>query len=105
MMPVEFHPDAEWELTEAQAWYRQRSDVAAQAFALEIDHALRSITEAPERWPKMQRGERRFLLARFPYSILYRGREGGRQDSASSHSSGDYGPSVTPRVARFPSQH
>ena len=72
MMPVEFHPDAEWELTEAQAWYRQRSDVAAQAFALEIDHALRSITEAPERWPKMQRGERRFLLARFPYSILYR---------------------------------
>lgn len=71
-MPVEFHPDAEWELTEAQAWYRQRSDVAAQAFALEIDHALRSITEAPERWPKMQRGERRFLLARFPYSILYR---------------------------------
>jgi len=72
MMRVEFHPDAEWELTEAQAWYRQRSDVAAQAFALEIDHALRSITEAPERWPKMQRGERRFLLARFPYSILYR---------------------------------
>ena len=72
MRRIEFHPEAERELTEAQAWYRERSDVAAQAFALEIDPAVKTIAEAPERWPEMRRGERRFILSRLPYSILYR---------------------------------
>lgn len=72
MKRIEFHPEAAQELVEAQSWYRKRSDVAAQAFALEIDHAIRSIADAPERWPETDRGERRFVLSRFPYSILYR---------------------------------
>jgi plasmid stabilization system protein ParE len=49
-----------------------RSAVAAQAFALEIDPAIKSIADTPERWPEATRGERRFILPRFPYSILYR---------------------------------
>jgi plasmid stabilization system protein ParE len=72
MKHIEFHPGADQELADAQAWYRERSEVAAQAFALEIDQAIKSIAEAPERWPVTDRGERRFLLSRFPYSILYR---------------------------------
>ncbi len=72
MKRIEFHPEAGRELADAQAWYRERSEVAAQAFALEIDQAIQSIAEAPERWPEMARGERRFILSRFPYSILYR---------------------------------
>jgi hypothetical protein len=46
-MRVRFHPEAE-------QWYRERSEVAAQAFALEIDHAIQSITEAPLRWPQAE---------------------------------------------------
>jgi plasmid stabilization system protein ParE len=72
MKRIEFHPEADREVADAQAWYRERSDVAAQAFALEIDQAIKSIAEAPERSPIMDRGERRFVLPRFPYSILYR---------------------------------
>ncbi len=72
MKRIEFHPEAERELAAAQAWYRERSAVAAQAFALEVDQAIRTIAEAPERWQEMRRGERRFVLSRFPYSILYR---------------------------------
>ena len=71
-MRVRFHHEAGQELTEAQTWYRERSEVAAQAFALEIDHAVRSIAEAPLRWPQGRRGERRFMLDRFPYTVLYR---------------------------------
>lgn len=71
-MQVRFHHEADQELTEAQAWYRKRSEVAAQAFALEIDHAIRSIADAPLRWPHGLRGERRFVLDRFPYTLLYR---------------------------------
>ncbi len=72
MIPIQFHPEAERELLEAQAWYRERSDVAAQAFALDVDRALNTIAFAPERWPLRQHGERRLILSRFPYSVLYR---------------------------------
>src|SRR5262245_56485244 len=75
MIPLRFHPEAERELLEAQAWYRQRSEVAAQAFTLEIDRALNAIAAAPERWPLRPRGERRFILSTFPYAVLYRVRQ------------------------------
>jgi len=76
MSPIRFHPDAERELLDAQRWYARRSEVAAQAFALEIDRALDAIAEAPERWPLRPSGERRLTLSRFPYSVLYRTRAG-----------------------------
>jgi len=71
-MRVVFHAEADQELAEATDWYMARSEVAAQAFALEIDHAIRSISQAPLRWPQARRGERRFVLDRFPYTVLYR---------------------------------
>ena len=72
MNGVRFHPEADEELAEAREWYETRSEVAAQAFALEIDHAIARILEAPLRYPIGRRGERRFVLDRFPYTILYR---------------------------------
>jgi plasmid stabilization system protein ParE len=47
MSPIRFHPEAERELLDAGRWYAERSEVAAQAFALEIDRALTAIAEAP----------------------------------------------------------
>lgn len=49
MKAVRFHLEAGRELTEARHWYNERSEVAAQAFALEIDHAIERILEAPHR--------------------------------------------------------
>lgn len=51
MKLVRFHHEAEQELAEHEAWYRQRSEVAAQGFLLELDHAIAAVAEAPERWP------------------------------------------------------
>ena len=75
MRALRFHPEADQELTETREWYEARSEVAAQAFALEIDHAIEQILEAPLRYATGSRGERRFVLDRFPYTILYRVRE------------------------------
>ncbi|HEV7765964.1 MAG TPA: type II toxin-antitoxin system RelE/ParE family toxin [Thermoanaerobaculia bacterium] len=72
MMQFRFHPEADEELFEAQAWYEKRSEAAAQAFAMESDHALSRIADAPLRYPQGWRGEHRFLLDRFPYTLLYR---------------------------------
>jgi toxin ParE1/3/4 len=72
MIKIEFHPEAERELIAAKSWYRERSKLAARAFATEIAGSLRNIAASPERWPESRPGERRIVLSRFPFSILYR---------------------------------
>jgi len=47
MRTVRFHPEANQELIEAREWYERRSEVAAQAFSLAINHAIDRILEAP----------------------------------------------------------
>ena len=72
MKALRFHPEADLELMEARSWYEKRSEVAAQAFALELDQAITRILESPYTYPLGRRAERRFVLDRFPYTILYR---------------------------------
>jgi|SRR5215213_1342564 len=75
MTKIEFHPEAKAELESARAWYRGRSQIAARAFVTEVLRALRSIAVSPDAWPQTRANERRFVLKRFPYSIIYRTRE------------------------------
>jgi len=43
------------------------------ARALEgLDRAIERIADAPSRWPAFRHGTRRFLLRRFPFSVVYR---------------------------------
>jgi len=72
MKPIRIDPEADQELVEAQDWYYERSEAAAEAFALEVDHAIRSIGQAPLRYPLTLRGARAFVLDRFPYTVFYR---------------------------------
>jgi toxin ParE1/3/4 len=70
--PVVFHPEALAEAEAAAAWYADRSKRAAEIFISEIDRAISSIREAPNRWLIYIGGTRRFLLRRFPFSVVYR---------------------------------
>lgn len=67
-----FHPEAVAEVRGATRWYRKRDSDAAEAFLTEFERALLRIAEAPERWPVFEAGLRRFVLRRFPFSIVYR---------------------------------
>ena len=69
---VEFHEAAALEYEAAFDWYLQRSEPAASRFALELDRAIALIAESPQRWPHDVHNSRRFLLRRFPFSIVYR---------------------------------
>jgi len=73
-VPVEvrLHPDAEGELRAAYLWYLDRSQIVAEAFQLEIDHAIQVISESPTRWPHVTESERRYVFPRFPFSLVYR---------------------------------
>jgi plasmid stabilization system protein ParE len=69
---VELHPEALNEARMAYQWYYERNPSAAAALLAEIDRAIEKITESPERWPQFLHGTHRFILQRFPFSLVYR---------------------------------
>lgn len=69
---IDVHPEAIAEARAAAEWYREKSDSAANAFLAEIDYAVEKISQSPGTWPPYFRGTRRFVLQRFPFSLVYR---------------------------------
>jgi toxin ParE1/3/4 len=69
---IDVHPEAVAEAQAAAQWYRERSDLAADAFLAELDRAVERIAENPEMYPTYARGTRRYFLQRFPFYLVYR---------------------------------
>ena len=69
---IDFHPDASEEADEARKWYAERSPVAARSCLAELNYAIERVAENPETWPEYESGTRRYVLLRFPYSLIYR---------------------------------
>jgi plasmid stabilization system protein ParE len=62
-------------LVEAEAaarWYADRSPRAAARFSEELDEAESAILDHPHAWLPDDGGTRRYLLRRFPFSVVYR---------------------------------
>jgi plasmid stabilization system protein ParE len=70
-MRVRFHPSAAAEVERAQAWYEERSALAAAGFLQELTRAVRRIRIAPERYPTAEHGTRRIVLEQFPLAAFY----------------------------------
>jgi plasmid stabilization system protein ParE len=51
---------------------RRSQPQAAAAFLSELEHAVGRVREAPERWPRIAGRLRRYVLPRFPFSLVYR---------------------------------
>lgn len=66
-----FDPEAWHELEAADDWYLQRSPEVSIRFLAAVNDALETIVQWPQRWPKYVHATRRFILWRFPFSIVY----------------------------------
>lgn len=69
---LEYLEDALDEAEAAARWYAERSVTAAAGFSAEIDEAESAILEFPDAWPLFDYGTRRYLLRRYPFSVIYR---------------------------------
>lgn len=69
--PVEYHQGAIADVKSAVSWYQKRSAKAALDFIQELQRAADTIRKTPARWPLGKNNTRRFLLWRFPFSIIY----------------------------------
>ena len=69
--PLRFHPQAEREYLTALDWYRERSPIAAANFESAFEQAVERIREAPQRWPIYFKEFRKYIIRRFPFSLVY----------------------------------
>jgi toxin ParE1/3/4 len=69
--PYRLHPLAWQEIEGGEAWYQQHGSDVGLEFIAEVSDAIDRIRRDPHRWPKYLHGTRRFVLDRFPFSIVY----------------------------------
>ncbi|KKO48655.1 plasmid stabilization protein [Arsukibacterium sp. MJ3] len=72
MLPILFHPATSEEVRTSFDWYQEQFDGLGRDFIQELDEAVHSIQSLPDTWPKMGKFHRRFVLSRFPYSVIYK---------------------------------
>ena len=65
------HPRAQVEFNEAFRWYATQSFQAALQFEDELREGLLEIEMHPDRFAKYLFGTRVYMLAKFPYVIVY----------------------------------
>jgi toxin ParE1/3/4 len=73
--PVAFHPEAEVEFASATEFYGAERPGLAGEFAEEMNHAVEFVRKHPEAGVPVRGAIRRWLVRRFPYSIIYREEE------------------------------
>ncbi|SMM98649.1 hypothetical protein SPONN_2688 [uncultured Candidatus Thioglobus sp.] len=75
MISLSIHPEASIEIKTAYHWYQRQVTGLGDDFLLELRTAHQAITIAPEACPKFSQNCRRFLLSKFPFSVIYENNE------------------------------
>lgn len=71
-MTHRFRREAQEELDAVAAQYEAIRERLGEEFLDELQQGLRTVLEAPTRWPPYRWGTRAYRLDRFPYRIVYR---------------------------------
>ena len=72
MLKIVFHPDIALEVKSSYDWYQKQANGLGEDYLTELESAYKTICELPETWPKFEKGFRRFILRKFPFSVIYR---------------------------------
>ncbi|MEE9309591.1 MAG: hypothetical protein V3U64_01080 [Cocleimonas sp.] len=72
MLEITFHPDVVNEIKSSYLWYQEQAEGLGEDYLSELEAAYQAISELPQTWPKFGNGFRRFILSKFPFSVIYR---------------------------------
>ena len=67
-----FHPDVKEEIKFSYSWYQEQAEGLGEDFLSELEASYQIIAEYPETWPNFQKGFKRYLLPKFPFSVIYK---------------------------------
>ena len=82
----EFHAAAILEIREAIFWYQARNPDAAHQFRNEVKRAEKMVSTRPHVWPDYLHGTKRYVLHKFPFSLIYMSHEDSLVGLAVAHS-------------------
>lgn len=71
MPEIKFHPDVSQEVRTAYPWDEEQAQGVSDDFLIELEYSFRLIRETPNTWPAFSARTRRFLLNKFPFSVIY----------------------------------
>ena len=71
MLDIFIYPEAEDEIKASVDWYEEQAGGLGVDFISELDRAINSIKTLPDVWPKYQIHYQKFLLSRFPFSVVF----------------------------------
>ena len=63
--------EARLDIEEAALWYEVEQPGLGVVFLDDLDHLLERINSAPQQFPEIDKGIRRGLMHRFPYSVYF----------------------------------
>ena len=69
--PIELHEAAETELWEAIDWYDAQKENLGKEFARELERIVKSISQSPNAFAKVEGEARKAVLRRFPYVLIF----------------------------------
>lgn len=69
---IRFHPDVLDEIKSSYIWYQEQTLGLGDDYLNELESSYQAIIELPDTWPRFANKFRRFLLSKFPYSVVYR---------------------------------
>lgn len=72
MQNLIFHPDVKEEIKVFYQWYQKQAEGLGEDFLSELDASFHIISEFPGSWLNFQSGFKRYLLSKFPFSVIYR---------------------------------
>lgn len=75
MPKILFHPAVAIEIKASYEWYHDQSEGLGDDFLSELESAYQAIIELHDTWPRFNTLYRRFLLSKFPFSVVYRENE------------------------------
>jgi toxin ParE1/3/4 len=83
---LELHPQVVREARAIRLWYRRRSPAAAIGFIAELDRAVDAILRGPDVYAEYLHGTRRYVMQRYPFSVIFRSRPSSILVVAIAHS-------------------
>ena len=70
MKRVKFHPDVSMDIKKSYQWYEEQSLGLGEELLDELESSYQAIVDFPKAWSLFPYGFRRYLLSRFPYSVI-----------------------------------
>ena len=75
MKPIHFHPDVESDIKGSFSWYEDELEGLGLQFISELEQGFDAISFTPATWVTFEHDFRRYILARFPFSVVYKEEE------------------------------